>query len=329
LYWDSETGKRREGQIDAWGVLEAHAACVVPEAKMIVGSAFINSRFWTIDLETGEGRDRGRAQPEGGQVKQIVWDAGRRKALMSSYTWAALSEFDPAKAGAWPENPRLVAYAKSEGQMRPKALAFDGKHAWMATSPEYGTLGGALVRFDPRTDEKRVWRNIVPDQTINGIVLDAKGRRLYCSSEIYADMNSCPPTQKRAQVFAFDLETQEVVKRVEGRDGQEWLMALCLLPDGGVLVGADDGLYRWDVDGAMVSLGAGPPGLSRVVVDEKGTLWGVANGGIGRLSMVEGRMHFEMVIAEKRPIVSLQIIDGMMYYPAGLEVHAVPMETLR
>src|SRR5262249_28733271 len=148
-YWNSATGRRSLGQLDARGPLEAHALCVIPEANVILGSPFINSRAWRIDMATGEGRDLGRAQPMGGQVKQIVWDAGRKKALMASYTQAALSEYDPAKGGVWPENPRLVGAARSEGQMRPKALVFDGRYAWMATSPEYGTLGGSLTRFDP------------------------------------------------------------------------------------------------------------------------------------------------------------------------------------
>ncbi len=145
LSWDAAGGTTDELQIDNMGQMDPHAVCVAGERDLIVGAPFINAQFWTIDMTTGEGKNQGRGMPGAGQINQIVWDAGRHRALMSAYTEAAVTEYDPEKPSHWPANPRMVASAKKEEQMRPLALVFDRRFVWMATSPHYGLLGGAVA----------------------------------------------------------------------------------------------------------------------------------------------------------------------------------------
>ena len=71
--------------------------------------------------------------------------------------------------------------------MRPLDLRFDRYFFWMATSPVYGQLGGALSRINCDTDQIKIWRNIVPEQTPDGIVLDLKNHRIYFSTTVFAD----------------------------------------------------------------------------------------------------------------------------------------------
>jgi hypothetical protein len=327
LSYDIETGERSEIRIDNPGQLDVHAMCPVPERDLIVGAPYINSQFWTIDMTSGKGTDRGRGMPGAGQINQIIWDAGRHRALMSAYTAAALVEYDPAKPAKWPQNPRVVASARSEEQMRPRALKFDRRYAWMATSPVYGKLGGALSRIDPESNEIKVFRNIVPDQTINTIALDPKRRRVYIASEIYADMNAAPPTQTTAQLVAFDMDKLTVIKRQVVREGAPKLAVSVVLNDGRVLVHENNQYFAWNVqDWTIMPLGALNT-AAHVAADERGELWASCGGSLGRLNVGEKSIQFTPRISH--PIAPIQIDQDTLYYAIGTTIYATPLEELR
>ncbi len=326
LRLEAHSGEQDAFDLEATGPMSAHAFCAVPEVELIVGAPFINQRFWTIDLTSGDGRDCGRAAPGGGQVNQIVWDPVTRRVLMSSYTSASVTAFDPMEPPDWPRNPRVLASAKDRGQMRPMALAHDGRHVWMATSPEYGDLGGALSRIDPRSGEIRVWRHIVPDQKLNAIVLDPTRRRVYCSTEITADCGSAPPTQTTAELVSFDMDALTVRRRQPVRDGAPRVLVLALLPTNEVLAQESGDLYAWNAEeGRLRTLGPAPRDLREVVRDAKGRLWASAEGGIGRLNVKETGVSFESLIAEEGR--HLQVVDDTLYYACGFEVCAAPLGT--
>ncbi len=327
LTYDTRSGKTSTLDLEAWGRLDPHAMCAAPSANLIIGAPFINSSFWTIDTKTGEGKHRGRAMPGGGQINQIVWDSRRRRALLSAYTAAAITEYDPSQPVEWPKNPRLVASAAYEHQMRPMALLFDGRYAWMATSPEYGLLGGALSRIDPETNQIKVWRNIVPDQTINALVYDKARKRIYCSSEIWADCDSCPPTQTTAEVVAFDASELRVLRKQTIQDGVPKLRVVCMLPDGNVLVSAQQRVWSWNPDdGDVTSLGeiANPP--SGVATASDGTIWASMGGAIGKLELRGAELKFTPKLEHLGG--ALQIVDNTLWYAIHTDIHAVRLAEL-
>ena len=326
--YDVGTGDTDVLDLDAVGPMGVHALCPAPEAGLIVGAPFINQRFWTIDVDTGEGRDCGRAAPGGGQVNQIVWDATARRALMSSYTTSSVTAFDPEQPPNWPDNPRLLADAKAHGQMRPMALEHDGRHVWMATSPNYGSLGGALCRIDPHSGEIRVWRHLVPDQRVNAIVLDTARRRLYASTDVYADCQSAPPTQTTGHMVAFDMDTLAVERQQAVLPDVPAVSVRALLPSGEVLVEADGNLFAWDAGaGAIRPLGPAPGPIS-VTTDADGVLWASVGGwGIGRLHVEADSTRFETLLDETG--TDLSIANDTLYYAVGYEIHAVALEELR
>ncbi len=324
--YDVASGETTSLDLEATGPMTCHALCPVPELDLIVGAPFINQRFWTIDMVTGEGVDRGRAAPGGGQINQIVWDSRLRTALLSSYTTASVTSYDPAKPAGWPENPRLVASAHDEGQMRPMALAFDGRYAWMATSPEYGTLGGALCRIDPKAGDIETWRHIVPDQKINGLVLDLDRRRVFCSSDISADCNSAPPTQTTGRILAFDLDACEVIRSREVVEGCPSCHVLVVTHHGEALVGAEGRLYVWTPDTDELRDAGEWPERMQNVVRIGHEYWTSALGWVGRLHVDEAPVRFEPII--ERSANFLQEAGGSLYYSTGYEIEAVPVAEL-
>jgi sugar lactone lactonase YvrE len=194
----------------------------------------------------------------------------------------------------------------------------------MGAGPEYGTLGGGLIRFDPQTNEKRVWKDIIPAQTINGLALEPDRPHLYFSSEIYADCDSCPPTATSAEVVLFDTQNLQILKRRVFAN-ESAVRVLCRPVEGKVLLAGAKTLYQWTPASDDLEEHGGVSGLQEIVVDTDGTLWASATGGIGRMTLSPGSNRIGIVIPEARRIRRLQIADGTLYYGISTEVVAVPI----
>ncbi|MBN1809712.1 MAG: hypothetical protein JW909_11645 [Planctomycetes bacterium] len=321
LLYDTRTSSSSQMDLQASGPLPAHALCASPDASLIVGAPFINQRFWSIDMRTGSASDLGRAAPGGGQVNQVVWDPATRRFLLSSYTTASVTAYDPSSPAGWPVNPCLLASAESHGQMRPMALVHDGRFAWMATSPRYGTLGGALSRIDPATGDILTWKNLVPDQKLNSIVIDPASRTLFFGTEIYADCDSAPPTRSRGRMVSFDMDALSVVRERPVAEDAPSATVLALLPGGRVLAGAGPAFFSWDpASDTLTALENAPPHLREIARDEHGRLWAAAAGGVGLLSLDNDRFGYEpMLDIDGR---FLHVAGGILYFTAGNRVFA-------
>jgi len=318
---DLATGEVLSRELDALGPLGTHAFCPIPEIGRVFGAPFINQRFWQIELAGGRGEDLGRAAPGGGQVNGIVWDPQTRRVLMASYTTCSITAFDPARPAGWPENPRVLARA-GHGQMRPKALVHDGRWVWMVSSPEYGHLGGALSRLDPRDGSIRVWPHLVRDQTPNAIVADPQRGRVYLSTEVNADCDSAPPTQSTARLVAFDTRALAIARELTPLDGCGRLDLLALLSPGRVLLTARGRLFAWrPEDGAFEDLGAKPAGMRRVAAAPDGTLYTGCRGQVGRLQFGDGGIQFAPLAPGDDRFLS--VAGGRLWFVVGQEVRAL------
>ncbi len=207
------------------------------DEKRLLGTPFITQRFWEVDLESGEGRDCGRAASGSGEVLQ-TWRIGGR-IYMASYTSAELSEYDPSMPAAFPENPRVVA-GHPRG-MRPVAAADDGRHLWYASRSHYGQLGCTVTRYDTRTGETRYAVDPIPNLYINSMMLEAKATSLLCGTGIHADGFSAEPIAEHSEIVRLDARTLEVRDRLASPShtavirivgAVEEAMYLCVLQDG-------------------------------------------------------------------------------------------------
>ncbi len=329
--YNTETGETDFLDLDATGFLPAHTLCAVPERNVIVGAPFINQRFWTIDMATGEGKDQGRAAAGGGQVNQIIWDHVTNRALLSSYTTCSVTSFYPDSPSCWPDNPREIVSAHDDGQMRPKGLLHDGEHVWMVTSPCYGTLGGALCRINTRTEEMDVWRHIVPDQQIQSLVLDSERRRVYCSSHIYADCNSCPPTQSTGRMVSFCMDKLEVLRSDIINEESIGVQVLAVLEGGCVLVQAENrDLHAWHPDtGDVKYLGPAPEGRLGDVLSwtpEHGVLC-VAEGAICRMHVTDDGISYEHLTDDDGGFP--HIAGDRLWCSKGHEIVGYPLSMFR
>lgn len=325
--WEPGRDEVETLDLEPMGVLGVHCFCPVPQKGLIAGAPFINRRFWTIDAETGEGRDVGVGQPGGGQINAICWDSHTGEILLASYTSAAVMGFDPDLLYDFGANPRLIARADSEGQMRPLQAIHDGRHLWMTTHAKYGRLNGALCRIDPREDGLEVWAGIFPDQNPCSMVMDSSRRRLYLGSTIHADCQSAPPLTEAAEVLAFDMERTEPIDRIELPGGAESAHVMVALPEGDILLSDGATVYRWGPGAELDPLETDLPGLSALVTDGEGRMWAGAPQGICRLEVEGLRARLTPVLEEDAH--HMAIAQGTLYWSSGTRISALPLEQIR
>lgn len=200
----------------------------------LIGTPYVSSRFWTLDLRTGESRDCGRVQTAWGQVSAITRSNG--KAYLAAYGSGELMEYDAARPLCFPENPRRVA--DPPGGMRPVAIASDNRHVFYSCANDYGRLGCVVTRYDTGTGRAHYAVNPLVDQQIVSISLDERRNRLVCGTTYHADSMSQKPTSDTAMVAILDAASLRVVRsgdapkgvtmvRVAGRlDAHHWLCSL-------------------------------------------------------------------------------------------------------
>jgi hypothetical protein len=294
LFFRIEKGARRAAtrRIEVTGPVHGAPLLVVRDGKVekAYGSAHVLQRLWEVDLGTGRGRDLGDSGPGGGQINDLFWDAKRRRVYMGSYTTCTLIEYDPARGGRFPENPRELARV-GHGQMRPLQLVPDGDFVWMTSSPYYGTLGGALSRIELATGRVRVFRELVAGQTPTAMLLSRDRRTMYLSMTVEGDCGSAIVEAQSAHLAIFDTGKLRLVRSFAPFRQVPRVLLRALLPDGRVLF-QDGGnfeagsvLWTWDPrDDAVRRVGPAPEGLRQVLAGPGGRgLWATGCEGLGPL----------------------------------------------
>lgn len=108
-----------------------------------------------------------------------------------------------------PSGPITEVFTIGEEQDRVHFMENGDGKLFVGSIPTYGKLGGAITVYDG--DTKKVFRNIVQDQSINGLAYyDGK---LYGSTSIHGGLG-IDPTADEAKLFMWDPETEKVIKEV-------------------------------------------------------------------------------------------------------------------
>ncbi|MBP1993784.1 hypothetical protein [Paenibacillus eucommiae] len=181
----------------------------------LLGTPFITQRFWEINLQTGEGKDFGRAAPGVGEILQ-TWKLGE-KIYMAAYTESELVEYDPGKRACFPENPRVVA--KPPGGMRPVAAADRGSILFYASSHYYGKLGCTLTKYDTATGVALYNDDPLPGQTMRSLCPDNSTESLLAGTTMCADVNSCVPVSSLCYFARIDIDDLSVIETIAAPPG--------------------------------------------------------------------------------------------------------------
>lgn len=222
------------------------------------------------------------------------------------------SPWDPA-AGNPTESLRI-----GEQQDRPIAFAELPDVVVVGSAPESGELGGAVTLWNPDTGELRVHRNVVPDQSVVSLVYD--GELVWGGTSIQGGYGA-DPTATEAKLFAFDLETEEVVFETSVVDNATTIAPL-RLHDGVVWGNADGTLFAFD-PGKRATLGT--IHLAQDTLQRHGRNRGIVFDQCGRMLAVSAyKLYFINQQAWKaRELADDQAealaidADGELYYRSG------------
>lgn len=134
----------------------------------VYGSSMLPLRLFVYDPGDQSLANLGKASHAGGQIYSMGSYEG--KLYLSSYPGARLSVYHPGRplkfGNGEDANPRDLG-PLGHAQDRPRAM-ISGPHGkiFVGSYPDYGLHGGAISVFDPKKNERRVYRHVIQNQSI-------------------------------------------------------------------------------------------------------------------------------------------------------------------
>jgi hypothetical protein len=260
-----------------------------PGGRLYGGSA-MPLRVFEFDPATREMRNLGQPTQATGEVYSYAHLDG--VLYMAAYGSVCVTVYDPRLPwdfGAEPGcNPRDLGPLGYE-QNRPHSMqpGPDG-NIWIASRPAYGKWGGALTRLMLGTLERTVWRDIVPDQSVISLAMDAERGLIWAGTDIGGGRGT-QPRATEAVLFAFDPLAEEKVFECVPLPGEYGIMAL-ETGSNGLIYGAaheSDEMFVFDPARREVIARMTAPGRVRMEalqVGEDGWMYGMAGESFFRIS---------------------------------------------
>ncbi len=97
-------------------------------------------------------------------------------------------------------------------QDRPYIMKFENDKLLIGTIPDYQKLGGTLTIYDPETEERETYRNVVQDHSIVGLA--TKDGKIYGSTTIRGGLDIAP-TSDNAKMFVWDIDGKKKITEFE------------------------------------------------------------------------------------------------------------------
>jgi len=290
----------------------------------IYGSTIISMHIFCFDPKTRELDDLGRVGWSSGEVYDVI--GYRDKVYLGSYGGGYWAVYDPEKPWA-PEhdvdgisptaNPRNFGQL-GEDMNRPFEYAIGpDERIYIACRSNYRIPGGGLARFDPATEEIRVFRD--EDQSIQCVAADQ--RFVYAGTSISGGRGSIETTTQ-GKLVIFDTKNERRDFECIPVPGADAVTSLAISSSSGLVYGSVSSgqLFAYDVDERQVvqrwemrSMGTplmGVPetyGVTHLTCGHDGDIYGVTSKDVFKLDVSTDRV----VYLDQPPIPDLyQIVEG-------------------
>jgi hypothetical protein len=290
----------------------------------IYGSTIISMHLFCFDPQTRRMSDLGRVGWGSGEIYDTIAHNG--KLYMGSYTGAYWGVYDPAQ----PWNPRPDVQGAAV-DANPRCFGRIGHHMnrpfeytigpdqriYIACRADYGYPGGGLARFDPVSEEMRVFRDEA--QSVQSITADE--RYVYGGTSISGGRGSIETT-RQAKLFVFDPQAEQRIYECIPIAEAIAVTSLTVSPLTRLVYGATDTghLFAYDRDQRQViqrwllrSTGAplmGVPetyGIIHLTTASDGDIYGVTSRDLFKLDVSTD----QVVYLDSPPIPDLyQIVEG-------------------
>ena len=210
-----------------------------PDGK-IYGSSMLPLRLFVYDPCTQSFRNLGKASVANGEVYSMgVLDG---KLYLCSYPEARLSVYDPNKPLRFGDNedanPRDLGPMGGE-LYRPRAM-ITGPHGnvYIGGYPDYGLLGGAISVYDPKKNEKRVYRHIIQNQSIASLAYIEKFDLIAAGGSIRGGTGT-RAVEKEVKLMLWDPKEEKKIFEVVPVPGVKTILSLAVTGEG-LLYGITD-----------------------------------------------------------------------------------------
>lgn len=98
-------------------------------------------------------------------------------------------------------------------QDRPYIMKYEDDLLMIGTIPDYKVLGGVLALYNPKTQEKNVYPNVVKNQSIVGLA--KYGNLIFGSTTTKGGLDADPTQQaEKPVIFVWDIEKQEKIQEI-------------------------------------------------------------------------------------------------------------------
>jgi len=210
-----------------------------PDGK-IYGSSMLPLRLFVYDPNTRSLTNLGKAAYASGEIYSMGSLNG--KLYLCSYPEGRLSVYDPKSPLKFGDeahsNPRDLG-SLGEGVYRPRAM-IAGPHGkiYVGGYPDYGLLGGAISVYDPKKNEKRVYRHIVQNQSIASLAYIEKFDLIAGGSSIRGGTGT-HAIEKEAKLMLWDPKEEKKMFEMIPVPEAKTILSLAAAVDG-ILYGITD-----------------------------------------------------------------------------------------
>jgi len=210
-----------------------------PDGK-IYGSSMLPLRLFVYDPNTRSLTNLGKAAYASGEIYSMGSLNG--KLYLCSYPEGRLSVYDPKSPLKFGDeahsNPRDLG-SLGEGVYRPRAM-IAGPHGkiYVGGYPDYGLLGGAISVYDPKKNEKRVYRHIVENQSIASLAYIEKFDLIAGGSSVRGGTGT-RAIEKEARLILWDPKEEKKIFEIVPVPKAKTILSLAVTVDG-MLYGITD-----------------------------------------------------------------------------------------
>jgi len=203
-----------------------------PDGK-IYGSSMLPLRLFVYDPHSQSLTNLGKASVATGEVYSMGSLDG--KLYLCSYPEARLSVYDPSKPLRFGDgqdaNPRDLG-PMGEELYRPRAM-IAGPHGkvFIGGYPDYGLLGGAISVYDPKKNEKRVYRHIIQNQSIASLAYIEKSDLIAGGGSILGGTGT-HAAEKEARLMLWDPKEEKKIFEIVPVPEAKIILSLAVTVDG-------------------------------------------------------------------------------------------------
>jgi hypothetical protein len=292
----------------------------------IYGSSMLPLRLFAYDPEKKTLTNLGKASYATGEIYSMGSLDGRL--YLCSYPEARLSVYDPKRPLRFGDkedsNPRDLGPI-GDGQYRPRAMV-TGPHGkvYIGSYPDYGLLGGAISVYDPKKNEKGVYRHIVKNQSIASLAYIEKLDLIAAGSSVRGGTGT-RATEKEAKLILWDPKEDKKTFETVPVPEAKTILSLATTKEG-VLYGITDNekVFVFDAEKRevkkVVKLGFKNPLEVSLQVGPDERLYGLAKEAIFMIDSKNDRIS--LLAKPPVPIDSgMAILGRKIYYGSGANLY--------